>query len=581
MASHSIWLDAWNDPLATLKAYTPHLALTDIDNSGEGVLVVADLDQRLRLYKGTGLIGETRLSGIPSSVVSFRMFQSSSPCIAVAVGNSVFVYKLSNSSTPFRPYASWKVPNEDNDYREVQIWETLYRGEFSVEKAVDAFIELRGLGAIISPQANILLSLPNRQLQTDYIKGLSSKAFKSGSFSLTSRSIVVSTLGVLPKNIGDDSEDILVVAGENGVIYLLNRTVTDVLEAFSLGDVATRVAVTGSYDGEYRMAVATRNNKLLFVKNSKLLSVSKTFDFILSEVIISQRVIFVSSSSLNSSQLYGYSLKGKRLFCVNLSSIIHSLEPIVLNTSKSGPFAGAVVACSDGTLKLYNDNGVVVGSSNCSGVVTGLRFGLYGKDTQSLVIVTKSGALSIKILSRLAVLTTSTSATRHISEQDETIALPQKTRAFFDLAEREKDNAPQMFRSFQQDLLKLRYTTVQRFAETLAAGGSQGSHSIRLFCSISGLGPRFSIAGTIENVGQTVSSQLVVNLVLPQGLVSPTPLFKTTALIPRSKRSFAFVLIAESNGSQMSCHGDVRVECVCPNAGVLTSTILSIPILDY
>ncbi|KAL0248437.1 hypothetical protein GEMRC1_003673 [Eukaryota sp. GEM-RC1] len=566
MSTPKFWLSAWDDPLASVQAYSPQIALSDAGTSGEGVLLLSDLAQRLLIYKGTSLLGENSLPQVPCALVSFRMFQSSSPCVAVATGSSVFVYKIVLGSSPFRPYACWKLPPLETDSREVSVWQSMIRGDVSIEKSVKSLAELRSLGVDLTSESMSLLSLSHVSAQTAYVKGLMAKSKSDLPFQ--SRRTVITALTCLPKQSSPDSEELLVVATEDERLFILNKTVTGVVESFSIGEIATRISVFGCHDAEFRLVIASRDGKLIFVKNSKVLSNIKNFDQTLSDVCISNQSVFCSTCNVHSSKLYSYSLKGKRQFCLTIPAVATCIEGVYIPTAKTGPFIGCLVSCSNGFLYLYDDNGSLVSSSEVSGVVTGMSFGLYGREPNTLVLVKKSGGISILILNRLASLKSQSNTIKHVEEQDTEIDLPQKTKCFFDFADRERSCYDDVFKVFQRDLLKLRHATVKKFVGALASSGSQGCRHLRLNCSISGLGPRYSVNGFIDNVAFNGSSLIYVNLIVPKGLVCHNPVYKVS-LPSQVSRPFHFTIVSDTrvDGFELGSYGDVRVEVVCSKRG--------------
>ena len=91
----SVWLEAYEDPLAGLKAYSQHLCVADLNGDGDGKLIIADLDRKLRVYKGASLVSTNALLSVPVAVAAFYMDYNTPrrPSIAVAAGSSIFVYR--------------------------------------------------------------------------------------------------------------------------------------------------------------------------------------------------------------------------------------------------------------------------------------------------------------------------------------------------------------------------------------------------------------------------------------------------------------------------------------------------------
>lgn len=51
--TEGVWLNAYTDPVAGLRAMSPCVRLADTNSDGEYRLLVADLDRKLKVFKGT------------------------------------------------------------------------------------------------------------------------------------------------------------------------------------------------------------------------------------------------------------------------------------------------------------------------------------------------------------------------------------------------------------------------------------------------------------------------------------------------------------------------------------------------
>jgi hypothetical protein len=61
----SPWLHAFFDPLAGLRTVTSCVRLADLNGDGDSKLCVCDLDQKLKVFKGTSLFAEYALLDAP------------------------------------------------------------------------------------------------------------------------------------------------------------------------------------------------------------------------------------------------------------------------------------------------------------------------------------------------------------------------------------------------------------------------------------------------------------------------------------------------------------------------------------
>jgi hypothetical protein len=89
------------------------------------------------------------------------------------------------------------------------------------------------------------------------------------------------------------------------------------------------------------------------------------------------------------------------------------------------------------------------GRAQLDGIVTGLRFGKFAREDNTLVLVMKSGGLSIKILPRTSSLEKVGSSTGPPPEQDIPLAVPKKTKLYVEQTQRERDQGIDIHRVFQ------------------------------------------------------------------------------------------------------------------------------------
>lgn len=74
--------------------------------------------------------------------------------------------------------------------------------------------------------------------------------------------------------------------------------------------------------------------------------------------------------------------------------------------------------------------------------VTGMIYGVFGREEGCLILNYKSGGISAKILQRQANLTSSSSKPGAPPEQDIPLNIPKKTKLFVELSQREREQAP-------------------------------------------------------------------------------------------------------------------------------------------
>ena len=97
--------------------------------TGEHALLVADLEQKLRVFKGTRQTSEHPLVDEPVAVCGFYMDEKKPrvPAVGVACGPHVFVYRN------LRPYFKFTAPAVELDREELAIWKEAKEQSAGVE----------------------------------------------------------------------------------------------------------------------------------------------------------------------------------------------------------------------------------------------------------------------------------------------------------------------------------------------------------------------------------------------------------------------------------------------------------------
>jgi Bardet-Biedl syndrome 1 protein len=116
-----VWLNAWHDPVANIKAFSQHIDLADLYGDGDHKLLIADIDKKLKVFKGTSIVSEHVLLEIPVALCCFYMDQNNppSPAVAVASGANIFIYKN------LKPYYKFSLPPLHVENLEIEVWNDL------------------------------------------------------------------------------------------------------------------------------------------------------------------------------------------------------------------------------------------------------------------------------------------------------------------------------------------------------------------------------------------------------------------------------------------------------------------------
>ncbi|RHY03406.1 hypothetical protein DYB36_003899 [Aphanomyces astaci] len=115
-------------------------------------------------------------------------------------------------------------------------------------------------------------------------------------------------------------------------------------------------------------------------------------------------------------KVISYHLKGKKNWSMSMSQDIVALEAMNLRRTKHTK--GILIALRKGEILLYHEK-IKVHSFNIESSLTAMLFGQFGREEASLVLVHKTGALTLKILQRNADLEASATAAGPPPEQGE------------------------------------------------------------------------------------------------------------------------------------------------------------------
>ena len=115
----SPWLDAWADPLADLRAFSPCLKTGNISGDGDTEMLVACVDKKLAVYKNTRKVNTVVLLDTPVALCTYHTDSTSllRPMVAVASGSHIFIYLPVRPNWSLQPYFKFALPAVDVDAR--------------------------------------------------------------------------------------------------------------------------------------------------------------------------------------------------------------------------------------------------------------------------------------------------------------------------------------------------------------------------------------------------------------------------------------------------------------------------------
>lgn len=494
-------LDAWYDPLATLKGVSSAcIRLADLYCDGDSKLCICDQDKNLKVYKGTTIMGTYKLLDTPVAIEI--IFTDNTlpriPSIAVAAGSHIFIYRQ------LHPYRKWTCPALEISKVEQDIWRDLRGGTCSPALAIRYLTEARA-------SENITLSARSIELLSYVSEGESENPSAISFIEDTkdapfSQWTLVTCMTALNKE-SEESEavNLLVVGTEAGQVYILPQDpgAQSYLNCIQLPSVPTMICTVGMYDVEWRISVTCRDGKLYSIKNGE---VKRTA--ILSGTVVDLGTQAVAMCKQDKGLWIAtmerlvtcYSNRGKRIKGIVTQQDV--TEICLLNMKRSKLNSLLLVALADGEVSLYRDL-TKIHSFTVKDPITAMVYGNYGREENALLMLHVQGALSVKIWKRSVDADSMTGSTGPPPEQDIPLPVPKKTKLYVEQTQRERDQAPEIHRSFQRDLCKMRLTTARAYVKTLTDGfmgvTPLGSQDIRVQVQVQGLGPKFLIKMTLQN----------------------------------------------------------------------------------
>ena len=308
----------------------------------------------------------------------------------------------------------------------------------------------------------------------------------------------------------DDAVSSLVIGTENCQVLILDPPGSTVICQVTLPSVPTMFAITGLYDVEWRIVVACRDGKIYTIKSGESRGQAVVTGIVI-ELETQPNALARIDKSIHittmDSQLLSYHVKGRKLYSLLLPAPATGLGVAKINRNRV--VEALIVSLANGEVRLYNEKYLIY-SLQLDDVVTGFRWGQFGREQNSCVFIGRNGSLVLKMMSRNANLEKSDVPAGPPSEQDVPLKIPKKTRLYVEQSEREVENAIHMHRTFQRDLCRLRLMTARSYVKiitsgeagvSISGGTGAGVTNVRMNASVLGLGPMFKIKVEVCNMG--------------------------------------------------------------------------------
>eukprot|EP00879_Flechtneria_rotunda_P025766 GHRR01027411.1.p1 GENE.GHRR01027411.1~~GHRR01027411.1.p1 ORF type:complete len:329 (+),score=99.63 GHRR01027411.1:210-1196(+) len=255
-----LWLDAWADPVAGVKAFGNCIHTCNLYGDGDWRLVIADADKKIKVWKGTQKASEHALLDAPVAITSFiaDASQPRLPTLAVAAGANIYMFKS------LRPYYKFTLPAADAALAEDAIWKQVDAGSIAVTAGAQQLSQLQDKGMQLAARSLQLLSLADSEQAQHNFAAESKGTAASNLSSITCMDVIKQALDE------PDAVSQLVVGTEDCRILILGSGGTALDKSIMLPAPPAFLATAGELDVGYRVTVAARDGRLYNIKNGNL-----------------------------------------------------------------------------------------------------------------------------------------------------------------------------------------------------------------------------------------------------------------------------------------------------------------------
>ncbi|KRX04415.1 WD40-repeat-containing domain [Pseudocohnilembus persalinus] len=473
------WLNAFRDPVANLQVCDKGIKLVDILGDGDTRVVIADQQNKIVQYKGINIEWEQQINDRPIALEYFMEQQGANiPSLAFACDKHIYIYRL------MRPVFRVNIPGAGMDQREHKIWEdfNLEPGQF--QGFIEKLAEIKKSQTFqLSYHSLFALSQNSTKKAFSYVKQL-----KQSNSLLTPDTCVCLGQIKIDKP-GKQYPSQLLIGTELKQLYYMNEKGYDLGIPLQLSGVPVLIESCGILSGNHQIVVGLRENQIVIIENKSIKRiiplVSKLVSFVISDSIIYSGMMDDSLQSFN--------------------------------------FQGYIVALQNQEIKIFKERNLIY-SFNGDAVVTAMKFGPFGREDGTLILVYKNKGLDIKMLIRqFNVQNYINQALQNEQNQEEKpLALPKKTKLFIENSLREIDDPVSMHKVFQKDLMKMRLKTAQTYLNLLNDGNFQNmlanEANLRLQADVRGLGPLFRIELKVVNLSNEPMTGLQIMYTYDQSI---------------------------------------------------------------
>jgi Bardet-Biedl syndrome 1 protein len=235
------WLHAWHDPVSNIRAHSSCVRLVDLNADGSNILLVADHDRKMKVYKGTSVVSEHQLLEQPVSLCVFYTSLDGgggdsgaprTPAIGIAGGAFVFIYRH------LRPYFKFTLPPIALDAQDESIWVEMTSDAIPVPQGLEMLARARDGGATLSSWSLDLMQLNDENTQRAFVQSKKGIPHK--------QQTVVTCMETMRKDTdAEDAVSSLVIGTENCQVLILDPSGSKVVCTATLPSPPAILSITG------------------------------------------------------------------------------------------------------------------------------------------------------------------------------------------------------------------------------------------------------------------------------------------------------------------------------------------------
>ncbi|UXI22696.1 lysine-specific demethylase 8 [Sarcoptes scabiei] len=483
------WLLASYDPDASIYTISSNISLANLNHNGDYSLLIGDIaleqkSSKLKVFHGTNLQSEHLLVDIPCGIVTVY---NDTPELtsSVIVASSSFLYVYRN----MKPFYKFSLPPLKTNQIESDVWNRFDEKKIDSDALFEILNNLRseiGINPLTS-RTLTFLNLP-LELRNEFAEHYRSEELK--------KLDVITCMALLKKTVSDtNSASCLVLGTENRTVLILEIEAFTILATANLPSVPVFIQTNGLFDVEYKLLFACRDAHVYLIKRGY--TVGRLCIQLNSQPV---GLIRMSNNNIYIGTMDGtlsiYTNKGNRIWNQKQPSKITVMEEIALERQGLNLLA---VALTNKTIRFYNDR-KCVDVLSINDIVVAMKFGRYGREDNTLVMITKNGSLIVKILKRKATF-------QELKEEKflnpTKLIIPKKTKLFVDQTMREREQFLTIHKTFEQELLRLKLNTYKTYAKAFKSSLNPISFRnldyLKLSAKVIGLGPVFQIQMELQN----------------------------------------------------------------------------------